>query len=359
MRALIASGASAGHLYPALAFAQALRRKAPGLDMAFVSSRRAGLENRIKESGYRAFFISIEPFSFHSIKKLPRAVHRLVRAFLESFFLIKKFSPDVVVGFGSYVSFPVVLSAALFKKPTVIHEQNVCLGLANKCLSFFVDKVALSFPGTSAPGSKSLFTGNPLRRSLIREDKETARRFFGLEEKFTILTLGGSQGAHKINVEFKKAVDILEKEEDFQFIHISGENDYSDLKNSYGCIKIKHCLFDFLAQMHLAYSLADLVVCRAGAGTISELAYFKKAAVLVPYPYAAGHQLENARTLNREGAALVIEEKELNCLKLSGRILELMHSDARRNRLENNIQKFAIDNADEKLAELVLSLCKK
>ena len=368
IKVLIAAGASAGHLYPALAFAEDLLRRRPLSEVAFVSSVRSGLEETIRGGGYRLFLISIRPLIPCLAKLLP-SLYCLVKSFLESFFIIESFRPDVVVGFGSYISFPVLLEAALFKKATLIHEQNASLGLANKILSLLVDKVVLSFKRTSAsnksedyglaPSSQShkyVLTGYPLRPTFRPVGLDKARGFFSLDEKFTILVAGGSQGAHKINTEFSKAVRLLEKRGDFQFIHISGKSDYSYLKKSYACITMKHCLFDFLIPMHLAYSLADLVICRAGAGTIFELASFHKAAILIPYPYAAGHQLENAMALEKENAALVIQEKELGPLGLSENIIRLMASKLERGKLEDNIQKFATPDAGDRLAELALSL---
>jgi UDP-N-acetylglucosamine--N-acetylmuramyl-(pentapeptide) pyrophosphoryl-undecaprenol N-acetylglucosamine transferase len=355
-RVLIASGASAGHLYPALAFAQGLASKRDGIEIAFVSSRRRGIENCIKEAGYPLFFISVCQFNLNLLKFLESA-YRLTRSFLESFLIIRRFNPDIVVGFGSYVSFPVLFEAAVLGKATLIHEQNTHLGLANRILSHFVDKTAISFREMYPSSSKFVFTGNPLRRSLFIEDKEKARRFFNLGDVFTILGVGGSQGSHKINTAFKDAVKILvNKNEGFQFIHLSGNTDYLHLKDQYKYITIKHRLFDFFADMHLAYSLADLVVCRAGAGTLSELAYFGKAAILIPYPYAGGHQAKNAKFLKRENAALVIEERALSGEVLGAKISHLMRSSDERKTLEVNIRKFAIADAGDRLAELTLSL---
>lgn len=356
LKVLIVSGASAGHLYPALAFAQRLHEEERNLEITFVSSRRGELEKSIAESGFGLFLISVLPFSFKSFKKFLQTLYHFIKSFLESFFIIEKYRPDVVIGFGSYLSFPVLLEAALFKKNTIIHEQNVSLGLANKALSFFVDKVAVSFKETEDSCRKAVFTGNPLRQSLVKAKKEDARRFFNLEDKFTILTLGGSQGSYAINMAFKRCVQTLQEKEDFQFIHLSGKNDYNDLKKSYNYIKIKHCVFDFLKAMHLAYSLADLVVSRAGATTIAELAYFQKAAILIPYPYAQGHQLENALALEKEAAAVVIEEAQLTGDKLCENIVKLIHGDSQRKCLEHKIQKFAASDAAGSLADLALSL---
>lgn len=355
IRILIAAGASAGHLYPALALAQRLSAAQPPADIAFVSSRRLDIERSIRSSGYRLYLVSIRPFRLPAVRFL-RSAYYFLKSWIESFLIIEKFRPDLVVGFGSYVSLPVVLEAAFFKKPTLIHEQNVSLGLANRVLGLFAERVATSFRNTAAHCSKAVFTGYPLRGALKMESKEKARKFFNLGDKFTILVIGGSQGSHRINTEFSKAVSILEGNEDFQFIHISGKKDYSDLKKGYGCIRMSYCLFDFLDFMNFAYSLAELVICRCGAGTIAEAAFFKKAAILIPYPYALGHQLENARALEKEDAAIVIEEARLNPLRLSENIRMLMRSPGCRQALEENIHKFSTADADKRLAESALSL---
>lgn len=378
---LIASGASAGHLYPALALAEILKNKQPSWEITFVTSRRLSLEKLIKSSGYKVFIISICPFS-RPARKFLISLYRFVKSFLETFLIIEKFRPDVVIGFGSYVSFPVILESALFKKPTLIHEQNVSLGLSNRVLSLFVDRVAVSFAderpkkdallparasrpfcrraiswGRKGRG-KFVFTGNPLRQKLVKKDKEESRAFFGLDEKFTILVLGGSQGSERINSEFKKAVDILSEKtsKDFQFIHLCGKKDYSRLKKDYSCIKIRYCLFDFLTRIDFAYSLADLVICRAGAASITELAFFRKAAILIPYPYAGSHQLENASALKMKEAAVCLEEKECGGFKLAELILRLMDSSVERVALEKRVAEFVNPNAGEKLAELAVSL---
>lgn len=357
VKVLIASGASGGHLYPSLAFAQSLALKRPDAAIAFITAGR-GIESSVQATHYQLFKLCLRPLRFNSVKCLP-ALYCLGRSFLDSFCIIRKFRPDIVAGFGSYVSFPALLEASLLGIPTLIHEQNVSLGLANKLLKPLAEKIAVSFGETAGPHNKRVFTGYPLRKSLVRCAPDEARRFFNLsEDRFTLLVVGGSQGCRRINMELKKALEILDKKkEGLQFIHISGKSDYLHLKTEYKYITMRHYLCDFLVQMHLAYSAADLVVCRSGAGTLSELAYFKKAAILIPYPYARSHQLENALALKKENAAVVIEEKELEGGDvLSGGILRLMYSPDERRDLENNIQKFAHPDAADRLAELALSL---
>lgn len=371
IKVLIASGASAGHLYPALAFAQRLAAKRPDIAIAFVTSKR-GIESAVERCGYQLFFVSLRPPSLKVIKFL-QSLYYLCRSFFESFFIIQKFRPGLVVGFGSYISFSALLESALLRIPTLIHEQNVSFGLSNKLLSSFVDTIAVSFTPLETVGQsagikrllsglrpeKRVFTGNPLRSSLTKSARSEAMRFFGLDEAFTLLVIGGSQGSRRINMEFMEAVRLLmERKEKFQFIHISGHSDYLRLKEWYKCITIKYRLFDFLDAINTAYTAADLVICRSGAGTLSELAYFKKAAVLIPYPYARGHQLENALVFKSKNAAAVIQEKELSGAGLCEQILRLMRSADERKALEDNIQKFAHPDAADKLAELALSMVK-
>lgn len=353
LRILIAAGASAGHLYPALALAECITSRYPRSVIAFVSARRNGIENAI--TGYRLFLLSLRPFR-GSFKIILAAAYGFLKSFLEVFFIIEKFRPDVVIGFGSYVSFPLLLEAALFKKHTIIHEQNVALGRANKYLSLFVDRIAVSFQESEKIKPKCVFTGNPLRSSLVIENRQDAQRFFGFDEKFTILVVGGSQGSQRINSVFTRAAPWLEKRTDFQCVHITGGRDFLSLQKSYRYTTIKHRVFDFLPQMQWAYSAADLVICRAGAGTITELAYFRKAAIVIPYPYAGGHQVENAHMLAKNKAARVIEEKGLTPISLSEAVISLMDAKAEREKLENNISQFVTLDARERLADLAVNL---
>ncbi len=360
MRALICAGASCGHLNPALALARELKKISPDFRISFVSTRRAGLESQIREKGYEVFFVSARGWGSGLIKKFT-AVCLLLASFWEAFFIIEKFRPDIIVGFGSYVSFPVLLEGAFFKKKTLIHEQNVSLGRANKILSLFVDKVALSVPLSRVEKSgKFIYTGNPLREDLNFRVRQEALNFFGFSgNKFTILVTGGSQGARGINRAFIRVAQRLRDGEGLQVIHITGPADYADLKDSYRKIRITHKIFEFLPQMDLAYSLADLVIARAGAATIAELAYFKKSAILIPYPGALGHQVENAGCLKNENAARVIEENNLDGDLLFNNARDLINSPQERGKLSENIAKFFDAKSVENLAKAVCRLCGK
>jgi UDP-N-acetylglucosamine--N-acetylmuramyl-(pentapeptide) pyrophosphoryl-undecaprenol N-acetylglucosamine transferase len=231
-----------------------------------------------------------------------------------------EFRPEVVIGFGTIDTVPLLLFAWFFRIKTIIHEQNVIPGRANILLSKFVDKVAISFGETRKylNNNKILLTGNPIRKEMVYIDKSVAKDFFAFKENaFTILIMGGSQGSYRINRAILDAFDYFGKERaSLQIIHISGVEDYNELLSAYNDLRLEVRLFPFLREMEYAYSLADLAICRAGATTISELIYFKLPALLVPYPFARRHQEGNAGLLEKIGAAIVVEDS-----KLDGKIL--------------------------------------
>ncbi len=273
--------------------------------------------------------------------------------------IMMKFRPDVVVGFGSLHTVALLFWAWLFRIKTVIHEQNVIPGRANRLIAKFADSLAISFPQTrsyfSGSREKVVLTGNPIRKELIKLDKKEALNFFKFEEgKFNILITGGSQGSHKINAVCFAALTALPLKQDLQIIHISGVQDFAGLKAGYTVSGVTHKLFEFFPAMQYAYSAADLVICRAGATTIAELQKFSLPAVLVPYPYAGAHQAGNARVLEDIGAAEVILDADLVVEKLKDKLQEFF-CDAQKLRLMRQAyQKLPVLNAAEMLAKEVL-----
>jgi len=233
------------------------------------------------------------------------------------------------VGFGSIVSIPVVLSAWLLRIKTVIHEQNVIPGRANKLLAPFVDSIAVSFDESRKYfrrfSGKLIVSGNPLRPGLRKRDKESALDYFGFtSEKLTLLVTGGSQGSFSINRLFLDALSRFDNLSDIQVIHISGAKELQDVSDFYKHKEITAKVYGFLREMDFAYSASDLVVSRAGATTISEIIFFALPALLIPYPYAAKHQSANASVLGRTGGACVVEEDMLTEEALYQRLLEMV-----------------------------------
>lgn len=328
MKVMVAAGGSGGHIFPALSFLAALKIKDASIDSLLVLPRRS-LKNRFALEGCNVKYISVTPVSLRSGLRVFADLFNLLKGFFQSFFVLIEYKPDVVVGFGGIESVPAVMIAWLFRIKTVIHEQNVIPGNANRVLAKFADKAAVSFQKTGSylgirPG-KIVFTGNPIRSDMKSMDRQAALKFFGLEEgKFTVLIMGGSMGSHRINSVLPKALLNIGQPQKFQAIHIAGMKDYPELEREYSVSAVKVKLFDFLGPMQYAYSIADLAIVRAGATTIAELAAFKLPAILVPYPYAQEHQAANAEVLRSAGCAVVVRDEELDVDKATKLISGLM-----------------------------------
>ena len=326
MRILVASGSSGGHIFPALALMHSL--KINGAIVLLVLPLKSK-ESKILVDGVNLEYINSANFDFSLSSKNIYGAYSCLRVIWESLRIIIKFRPDVVVGFGSLHTVALLFWAWLFRVKTVIHEQNVIPGRANRLLAKFVDKVAVSFTQTrnylDISDTKVLVTGNPIRKELIPLDKKEAVDFFKLRErKFNLLIVGGSQGSHKINAVAFAALAALSRKQDLQVIHIAGVKDFVGLKQSYAATGLTYKLFDFLSDMQYAYSLADLIICRAGATTIAELQKFSLPALLIPYPFAYAHQLDNARVLEHIGAAVVISDADLTVEKLKDHLQEFL-----------------------------------
>ena len=277
---------------------------------------------------------------------------------IQSFLIIKKFKPDVVVGTGGYVSGPVVFVASLLGVPTLIQEQNSYPGITTRLLSTLVDEVHISFEASRKYLKKKdnvFLTGNPIRSSLKIYPKGEALKFFGLDEgKKTLFVFGGSTGARSINEAMLEIIDELVKR-DIQVIWQTGMLDFERVRNKCeGMREVK--VFPFLDEIDYAYSACDLVVCRAGATTISEITYFGVPSILVPYPFAAAnHQYENARVLSENGAGEILLDSELKS-KLKEKILNLITDDQKLKMMREKAKSLANPEAGDMIAKSILKL---
>lgn len=343
MKILVACGGTGGHIFPALTFLETLKSKQKDLDVTIVITKRK-IESRIVPPGYKVAYISLYPLRLSLDGKNLIALIKLPVGILQSIYIILRFHPKVVVGFGGYATFPLVFFAKVFGIKTIIHEQNVMAGVANKILSGFADKIAISFPETreyfESSRDKIILTGNPPRKDLSRVSKKEALDFFGFSpDKFTILVTGGSQGSTKINKVFIEALSGIPDKNRLQVIHLSGTKDFGVLASGYKKISICVKLFEFLKPMHYAYCASDLVISRAGATTISEIIFFGLPAIIIPYPFAYQHQIANARILTDRGAGILIEESNLNALALAEAIADLFYN---RSKIESMRAKYAL-----------------
>lgn len=355
IRVLIAAGGTGGHLYPGIAIAEEWMRMHPDSRVVFVGTARGPEQKAVPAAGFELRTIAA--------RGLPRrpglgwivAAFGLARALVQSFRLIVELKPHVVVGTGSYVSAPAVLIARLFGIPVVIQEQNSIPGETNRWLNLVADEVHISFlesRGYFRRKNNLRVSGNPIRRSLLLQDKGSAYEMFGLDpEKRTIFVFGGSRGAASINRATEGALPLLRNLGRVQMIWQTGSEDYEAIRARIEPAPIPVRLYPYLEAIEKAYAIADIAVCRAGAMTIAELTACGVAAILVPYPHATrDHQTHNARGLLDRDAALVIADHELTPETLTARIESLVRDEARLRRLARNARAFARVDAAQRIA---------
>jgi len=333
MKVIIAGGGTGGHLYPGIAIARELLRE-PGNEVLFVGTRQ-GIEARVLPGeGLPLRFISVGKLKGMKLVSTLKTLVTLPRSIMQSLCLLREIKPDVVLGVGGYASGPVVFAAWLRRRPLVIIEPNSYAGLANRVLGRLARKVVLCFPGTDRQQffskQKTVPVGPLVRKGIDQGDRGKALTDFGLEPgKFTVFVMGGSGGAHAVNMAMKEAAKILSKVADLQILHQTGVSDVVDVAVAYREAGVKAVVLPYIIDMAGAYAVADLVVSRSGATTVAELAVCGKRAVLVPFPFAAdNHQEHNARTLAARGAAEVVLQRELTAEKLSDVIRKYADTEA-------------------------------
>jgi len=319
---IFAVGGTGGHLFPAIAIAQEFMARNSANRIIFLGTGKPIEVSVLSEYGFVSRKISAEGIKGRGLFRQARAMLIMVRGVFQSIGILKSDKPDLVVGMGSYSAVPVVLAAWLNRIPVVLCEQNVLPGIANRFLSGMADRMCVSFKDTlgNLPKSKIRFTGNPVRKEIL----QAARIKKDTKESFTVLILGGSQGAHGINMAVIEALETLRETENLFFIHQTGDADENIVRAAYEKNRIPCEVKAFFKQMARIYERADLVVCRAGATTVAEISALGKPAIFIPFPYAADdHQVLNARNLCAAGASEMIFEKNLTGEILAEKILNL------------------------------------
>jgi len=303
---LIMAGGTGGHVFPGLAVADELRGR--GWHVVWMGAR-GGMEARLVPArGYPVAWIHAAALRGKGlVAKLLLPLHLLI-GFWQSARAILQHRPDVVLGMGGYVAFPGGMMASLLARPLALHEQNAIAGLANRVLGGVADKTMVAFPGAL---KNAEWTGNPVRAD-ISAMPSPERRFEGRQGQLRLLVVGGSLGAQALNEVLPKALALFSEEVRPSVLHQAGEKNLPDLKNQYQTAGVRGELVAFIEDMARAYAEADLVICRAGAMTISELAVAGMASVLVPFPHAVDdHQTANARFLSDQGAAVLLSQADL------------------------------------------------
>lgn len=354
---IIAGGGTGGHIFPAIAIANELKRRRKDIEIFFVGAKGKMEMDKVPQAGYRIQGLDIAGFNRSSLIKNLTLPFKLLRSFLQVRSIFRREKPDAVIGVGGYSSFPVLRTAQARGIPTFIHESNSFAGRSNRMLA---RKARAIFTGTAGmekffPSSKIVVTGNPVRKSILSADvtRDKGLEFFGLEkEKKTILVVGGSQGARSINEAVHAGLETL-VESGLQLVWQTGRP-YA-AKAKLATVGKKGIWVDeFITQMEYAYSAADVVVARSGAMTVAELCVVKKPVLFVPYPFAAeDHQTVNARQLVERGAALMIPDAEAG-RRLVPELVLLAQDDERQQRLREAMAPLAITDADERIAEEIL-----
>lgn len=381
MKVLIGVGKSGGHIFPALSLARCVNEKLEDIEIFFAGGGD-DLERKIfSKEKYRHFIIQAEPMPYRISAAYLKFSVKLILALIESWRILGKIKPDIVIGFGGAASGPLVFAACLKGIPTVIHEQNIIPGRTNKILANFVDAVAISFSQTRPFFSrrnkiieiltgrffrpaKIILTGNPIRNS--RPDRDRPLKTIGSGDKdnqaeFTVLVMGGSQGSSQLNKLAWQVFSGMKKEnrDRLRIIHITGEGEYQKIKECYQQMKFSSEVFSFCDSMDDIYSSSNLVLSRAGASAISEITAYGLASILIPYRFAVGHQLANAQMLVDEEAGILVEEEKASPEYLKRLILDLMNNKTNLNRLAENSKRIGRPQAGEKLARVVIGFAGK
>ena len=326
---IIAGGGTGGHLFPGIAIANEFMTRNSATRVIFVSTGNRLEKAVLSKAGFELRSIQVAGIKGRGIWNQLKSVLKIPGAILAGMGLLKNFSPDLIVGLGSYSAGPVVMGAWLMRIPIAIHEQNILPGITNKILARFADRIYISFENTQSRLSpkKVYWTGNPVRQELLessgRPEDGTAQEIS--QAQFTVLIIGGSQGAHGINMAMIEALEHLQNSERLHFVHQTGEADQAPVSDAYRKKSVSSTVQSFFDNMAEQYHRADLIICRAGATTVAEITALGKAAIFIPFPYAAdNHQMLNAADLAKDGAAEIIIEKELNGILLSERIEHYM-----------------------------------
>lgn len=323
MRVVFAGGGTGGHLFPGIAVAREFESKCPGTRILFVSSGRPIEEKVLAKTGFETAMIRVEGIKGKSLWSKLKSAMILPRGVMGAIALLLRFKPDVVMGLGGYSAGPLILAAWMLRIPRAICEQNQLPGVTNKILSHFSDRVYVAYKDTdlNAPMGKIRVFGNPVRKEIIKELMENEKSAQDKNQGYTVLILGGSQGAHGLNMAVVNALGHLSHPDKFRFIHQSGTADEPVVAKAYDEKKIAHTTAAFFDDMASLYLQADLVICRSGATTIAEVTIAGCAVIFVPFPHAAdNHQVFNAKPLVEEGAAEMILESDLSGRSLSERI---------------------------------------
>ncbi len=359
IRIAIAGGGTGGHVFPGIAIAKALSSNME-VDLLWIGTGRPVEKRVLGEEGYDLKVLKVKPIKGSGPGAVMKAMAGLPISILKAAAMLYRFRPDVVLGVGGYVAGPVLVAAHLLRIPTALHEQNVIPGLANKLAARFTQRVFVSFPETERyfPGKEVTVSGNPVRSDLIDQARRYKRPSNGCKR---ILVLGGSQGARGINEMVTSAlISVWNSGHIISVMHQTGERDVEWVRSQYAKADVPSEVSPFLTDIGRHLGWADLVIARAGAGTVAELAAVGRPALLIPYPHAASsHQDANAEHLVSAGAALIFKEGETGAVKLASAIQDLLDEPERLKQMAQKAKKVGRTDAADQIAKGLIKMLNK
>jgi UDP-N-acetylglucosamine--N-acetylmuramyl-(pentapeptide) pyrophosphoryl-undecaprenol N-acetylglucosamine transferase len=358
---IISGGGTGGHIFPAISIANALKKRLPDADILFVGALGRMEMERVPAAGYPIEGLPVSGFDRKHLHRNVKVLWNLMRSLVLARRIVSRFKPDVAIGVGGYASAPTLRAATGLKVPTLIQEQNSYAGVTNKLLAEKASCICVAYEGMNKffPDNKIVLTGNPVRQDLFLVEPRTAEayQFFGFDpNKKTLLVVGGSLGARTLNQSIIAKLDELTKS-DIQVIWQTGKFYIESARKAAEPFTSPNLLVtDFVSRMDLAYSIADLVISRAGASSISELCLLAKPVILVPSPNVAeDHQTQNALALVRNEAAVMIKDVDAN-EQLVIRALSLIKDDISLKKLSINILRMAEKDSADRIADEVIKL---
>ena len=360
LKILMSGGGTGGHIFPAIAIAQEIQKRFPHAEFLFIGANGKMEMEKVPQAGFKIIGLNIAGFDRGNLLKNLKLPFKLLSSLLKARTAIKDFQPDFAIGTGGFASGPALYMAANLGVPIFVQEQNSLPGKTNTFLSRKAKAVFTAYPNMDHffPKTKTFFLGNPIRKTIITDliEKDSAKERLGLDKnKLTILSVGGSLGSRTLNNGWKENIEKLAAK-DFQLIWQTGKLDYKSLSEDVkisGQSQIQ--LKEFIADMALAYSAADVIVSRAGAIAISELTMAQKPVLLVPFPFAAeDHQTKNAMTLVEKNAARMVKDTEMS-EKFWTTLMEICESEKLRNEMSENLKYFAKPLATEEIVDEILS----
>ena len=361
-RFIMAGGGTGGHIFPAIAIANALKKMMPDAEFLFIGARGKMEMEKVPKAGFQIEGLTIAGFNRSSLIKNIQLPFKLVKSFIQVYRIFKHFKPTAVIGVGGYSSFPVLRFAQSKNIPTFIHESNSFAGKSNILLGKKATQIFTAASGMEKffPANQITITGNPVRQAISQMNisRTEGVRFFGLKDSLpVILSIGGSLGAKSINESIYKHIDAFGNN-NLQLIWQTGKP-YATLAKEVSSQKENVYVSDFISEMEYAYAAADVVISRSGAMAIAELCVAKKPAIFVPYPFAAeDHQTANAMNLVELKAAVLVKDYEAMD-HLVEKVIRLSGDEKRKAELVENISKLGVTNADEKIARWILNYLKK